>query len=111
MSKDEQPHILVIENIDEEKGEYDWYVEHLPDCPKETYDTGMWDQKHEPMEYYTCRTQAVIDNNSLDDIEDWKKLAPGRYKIKSYYEYHPGEFGGTYGEEHEIGIVMVENDD
>lgn len=102
--EDDVPHILVIEV----QGE-DWWIKHLKDCPTETFDAGETDftQKHEPVVYFTCRLQAVVDGNGLDDIENWKELPPGEYEIASYYQYYPGEFGGQYGEEHEIGLYLV----
>jgi len=105
--EDKEPHILVIENTDG-----DHYVKHLDDCPKEEFSSGDWEMDmSDPLEYYTCRTQAAIDGNDIDDIENWRELPPGEYKIKSYYEYHPGEFGGSYGAEYEIGIFLVNEDD
>jgi hypothetical protein len=106
-NQDDQPHTLVIEHADHEKGEWDWFVLHLPTCPTEDV-VGFGD---EPLEYFTCRVQAVIDANGIDDIENWRELKPGKYPIKSYYEYYPGEYGGTYGEEHDIGIFLVEGGD
>lgn len=105
-SEDEKPHILVIHSkYDSERGG-DWTVEHLDDCPIEIYSSGDFEEKHEPLEYYNCRLQAAIDGNGLDDIEDWKELEPGEYKIKSYYQYWPGEYGGESDAEHEIGIFL-----
>jgi len=103
MSEDEFSHILVIENT-----EGDYYVKH-PSCCPTSRASGMFDDLEETIGwYYTCRVQAVLDGNGLDDIENWKDLAPGEYEIKSYYEYHPGEFGGSIGADHEIAIFLVE---
>lgn len=104
-SVDEHPHKLLIE-----RGEYtstDWCVVHRPDCPTETYQGQLGEKDPFDMIHYTCRMQAVIDGNGIDDIENWKELETGEYEIKSYYEYHPGDFGGTYGEDHEIGLFLV----
>ncbi len=100
---DEREHVLVIE-AKYDDGEIDWYIEHLDTCPKEEFLNGI--DKSESMEYYICRAQACLDGNSLDDIEDWRELPIGRYDIKSYYEYIPGDFGGSYGAEHEIGLFL-----
>ena len=103
MVEDELSHILVIENTD-----HDWYVKHPPTCPTQKVIGGMFDDL-EGFEFrHDCRVQAILDHNGIDDIDDWTDLAPGEYEIKSYYEYHPGELGGTYGEEHEIAIFLVE---
>lgn len=107
--EDDKPHTLVIENeYDEVLGRKpDWSIIHLDDCPVEVFSDGSFDEKHEPLEYHNCRVQAVIDGNGIDDIEDWWRLPPGEYKIVSYYEYYPGDYGGSLGAEHEIDIFMI----
>ena len=108
-SVDEHTHKLFIErNYGKEPA--DWIVVHRDDCPKETYHGELGQKDEYPMIHYTCRVQACIDANGIDDIENWKELPHGEHKIKSYYEYHAGEAGGTYGEEHEIGLILVEDD-
>jgi hypothetical protein len=99
--KDTEAHILVIE----EQGE-SWDICHLKKCPTER-GGAMFDDIEGETLYYTCRVQACIDANGLYDIDGWDELPPGRYDIISYYEYYPGEFGGSYGEEHEIGLLLI----
>jgi hypothetical protein len=108
-SIDDEPHKLMIER-NHDKEPIDWVVVHLPSCPTETYQAQLSEKDPFDMIHYTCRMQAVIDGNGIDDIENWQGLETGEYKIKSYYEYHPGEFGGTYGEDHEIGLLLVEDE-
>lgn len=108
-SVDEHPHKLLIER-NHGKEPIDWCVVHRPDCPKETYQGQLGEKDPFDMIHYTCRVQAVIDGNGIDDIENWQELATGEYEIKSYYEYIPGDFGGSYGAEHEIGLFLVTED-
>jgi hypothetical protein len=99
---DEQPHILIL-GIDDD-GVFIDEIHHLDSCEVEV-DTAL---PHEiPFaQRHTCRVQSIIDCNGIDDIDGWRELPPGEYEIKSYYIYHPGEFGGSYGAEHETGIVL-----
>ena len=105
-SQDAFPHILDV--IDSGKEAY-YEIEHLPGCPIETYDDGGV-----IYESYNCRVAWVVDNWSLDFLEHddgrvgWQLLEPGSYLISSYTEYVPGEFGGTYGEEWDTGVRLVD---
>lgn len=108
-SVDEIPHVLVIEEKCDDPIDTVWHVRHLDSCPKEQF-LG-WFDKHEPMQYFTCRVQACIDGNGLDDIENWKDLPVGEHLIVSQYVYYPGDFGGSYGAEHEISLMLKEADD
>lgn len=105
-SQDAFPHILDVIDIGEEAR---YEIEHLRGCPVETYDyDGVVYKRH------NCRVAWVQDNWGLDFLEHddgrvgWQLLEPGSYLISSYTEYVPGEFGGTYGEEWDTGIRLVD---
>ena len=72
--KDSSPHTLVIEDIRGDLGEIDWHIEHLESCPKDEW-TG-WDDKHEPMEYYTCLVESVFEGCGLREAIGSTDLDP-----------------------------------
>lgn len=106
-SQDEVPHVVTIIGEDEEKY---FDVEHLVTCQTESFESGL--DGHHYMQY-TCRLQWVLENWGFDFLEDedgsegWQHLEPGEYKVVSYTEYTPGEFGGTYGEEWDTGARLL----
>lgn len=109
-SQDEVPHMVTIIGEGEEKY---YEVEHLPTCETERVDGGGIGGPSCYYDHFTCRLGWVIENWGFDFLEHedgsqgWQQLEPGEYKVVSYTEYIPGEFGGTYGEEQDTGARLL----
>lgn len=110
-SEDAIFHLLVITEHEDGKS---YEIEH-PDCPTKVVNLDSIGSENS-IEYVhrTCRMQWAVENSDLDFLEHqdgsegWLSLEPGVYRIVSYTEYRPGEFGGTYGEEWDTGVRLVE---
>lgn len=112
----DREHTLIIsEPGDGLEPKREWRVVHPPTCPWEAYDLDrsiLWD---DPLRgerrfdfHRVCLTQYEIDNIGLDGLEDWEKLPVGKHKIVVESIYYPGEFGGTWGEEWDVVMNLVE---
>lgn len=109
-SEDAIFHLLIV--TDEEDGK-SYEIEH-PGCPTKVVELDSIGGDAITYEHYNCRMQWASDNSGLnyleheDGSEGWMSLEPGIYRIASYTEYRPGEFGGTYGEEWDTGVRLIE---
>ena len=80
-------HHLVVEECD---GEFDRWIEHKPECPKEIVDVGpllgqVWEE-------YTCGTGYWGSIYGLDELADDPRFTTtGRHAI-SFYSYTPDSF-------------------
>lgn len=117
-SEDAAPHLLLVVDTGEERY---YEVEHPPECQKEYFvlEGISGDQEaFEKFERYTCRVAWVCEGWGLDFLqlagelkghEGWEKLAPGLYPIMGFTDYSPGELGGTWGEEWDTGVYVLED--
>lgn len=107
-SEDEVAHTMWIVGIGEDKY---FSVDHLPTCGIERVENDLGPDGR-PFERHTCRLAWVLETWGFDFLghadgrEGWEFLEPGSYAVKSYTEYRPGEFGGTYGEEWDTGAFV-----
>ena len=85
ISRTELGHYLIVEDLGD--GEFDRYIEHREDCPKQVLDQGplpgqVWEE-------YTCGTGYWEATYGLDDLAgDPRFTTPGRHAI-SFYSYTP----------------------
>lgn len=84
-------HILVV--LPREPGEdFDYEVEHHDDCPQEvtSFSFGAFDGE---MVEHTCDMGQYISYQGLEGLmneyeEEFHEWQPGRYKIRTWSEYH-----------------------
>lgn len=108
--KDNKPHVLVVESVDKDNGEIDWYLEHNGDCKQEEVDFSSTDftQKHEPLMAYICLVQVIFDNEGLEAMGDgWygfdlSKITVGRHLIVGCSSYD------DYNKESELWLERIE---
>lgn len=112
-TQDDIPHLLTVIHGE---GEKYFEVDHPSECQTETVTLDSLAPECGPIQYehYVCRVQWVIDNAGLDFLEHpdgkegWLHLEPGTYPIIGYTNYIADEFGGTYGEEWDTGVMLVQ---
>ncbi len=81
-------HYLIVTDLGD--GEFDYEVEHEPDCPRVGYETSL---DHQWIEI-ECNIGKVISYTGFDDLKDDLKFkTPGKHEIEFFYSK-----GGYYGD-------------
>jgi hypothetical protein len=134
-NRSDREHVLVIEDVG--GGEREYRVVHHVLCPWEAISehdysqgfvrapkTGRW------LFHRCCILQFEIESVGLDSLnvwplltdeqrqlreargcDAWKLLPTGRYMVRGYADYHPGDYGGEWGAEWECGIEFVDDEE